>query len=89
MTAQIKPTDILASFFATVRDLVGSQSLGPVSRAVVYIRSDDSAPNAPAIILTFPQESEEATIAELEAALAWMRASPTAEAPTPLPTLKG
>jgi hypothetical protein len=85
----MKPTDVLASFLAKVRDLVGTQSLGPVSRAVIFIRSDEPGPNPPAIVLTYPLQSEEATIAELEAALAWMRGPPDAPAPTPLPTLKG
>lgn len=75
MSAQLKPSDILASFFAKVADLVGTGQLGGVGRAVIYIRGEPPGMRLrpPEIVLTYPIQADSETIAELEAALMWMR----------------
>jgi hypothetical protein len=80
MTDELKPTDLLASFLATVCALIGEGKMGNVSRAVVFIRSDEVGGGNPAVIVNFPVQTDAATIAEFEAALRWMKEG----TPTPI-----
>lgn len=75
MSEQLKPSDILASFFAKVAELVGTGQLGNVGRAVIYIRGEPPGMRQlpPEIVLTYPIQPDSETTAELEAALMWMR----------------
>lgn len=74
MNDQLKPTDVLACFFAKVADMVGSGDMGNASRAVLYIRGEHvKGQETPAIVITYPVQTDDETIAELEQALMWMR----------------
>jgi len=76
MSQEMKPTDILASFLAKICECVGEGQLGNVSRGVIFLRSEDAEE---AIVLTYPVQDEQATRAELQAAIRWLEAGPGTE----------
>lgn len=76
MSQDMKPTDILASFLAKICECVGEGNLGGVSRAVVFLRSDDGEE---AIVFTYPVQDDQATRADLQAAIRWLEATPGTE----------
>jgi len=83
----LQATDILASFFAKVAEEVGTGRMGNVSRAVVYIRSEDQAgPRHQAVVITYPIQSDAEAIAELESALMWCRQPVGTPAPSGVPS---